>query len=247
MTRVRRGFTLLEVMVAVAILGLGFTMLLEAHGRAALATIDTRHVTIGTILARGKMLDIEAELKRDGFGDFDKVIDGDFSEEGWPDYKWTAVLRKIEIPAGKIGDLANASQDLGSMMGAPGGGAGSAAAAAGAPGGGAGGGANLGMLTPVLQTVSDVVGQSAREVTLEVRFPEGGRLTTMNVTTHMVDDVKLGAELAKVAAMTAGLQQLGNMANQLGGGPPGTPPPGTPPPGTPPPGTPPPGKQGGIK
>ena len=114
MNSIRRGFTLLEVMVAMAIMAMGFSVLSEAHGRAALATIDARNVTMGTILARGKMLDVEFELKKDGFGDYDKVIEGDFSKEGQPEYKWIATARKIEIPVGKMGD---SMPDLMGMLG----------------------------------------------------------------------------------------------------------------------------------
>ncbi len=197
----RRGFTLLEVMVALAIMALGFSVLSEAHGRAALATIDTRNVTMATVLARGKMLDVEFELKKDGFGDYDKVIEGDFTPEGHPQFKWIATSRKIEIPVGKINEAAGAGPDMMNMLtggkGAP---PGSPAAGGGGAAGGAGG-MNMSMLTPILQTASDVIARSVREVTLEVRFPEGGRLTNMKVVTHVVDDVKLATELAKIPGM----------------------------------------------
>lgn len=194
------GFTLLEVMVALAIMALGFSVLSEAHGRAALATLDARHVTIGTILARGKMLDVEYELRKDGFGDFDKIIDGDFSEEGQPEYKWQAHIKKIEIPVGKVGDAANSGLNLGGLLG----------------GGAEGAGAdnlsqassqmNTGMLTPIFQAASDVFKQAIREVTITVSFPEGGRARDMKITTHLVDDARLAVALAAVPGM-------GNMPN----------------------------------
>jgi general secretion pathway protein I len=221
----RRGFTLLEVMVAMAIMALGFSVLSEAHARAALATIDARNVTMGTILARGKMLDVEFELKKDGFGDYDKVIEGDFSKEGQAEYKWIATARKIEIPVGKLGQDA---PDLMNMMGggktgssSPAGGGASPTGGAAGPGGA--GGMNMSMLTPILQTASDVIARSVREVTLEVRFPEGGRVTNMKVVTHLVDDVKLATELAKIPG-------LGGLPNIPGLTPPGTTPPAETPP-----------------
>jgi general secretion pathway protein I len=192
--RTRRGFSLLEVMVALAILAAGFMVLSEAHGRAALATIDARNVTIGTILARGKMLDVEFEIRKDGFGDFDKVIDGDFSEEGQPEYKWRAHIKKIEIPVGKVGEASQGGLNLGGLLG--GGGADDSAGSTNLNN--ATSQMNTGMLTPIFQGASDVFKNSVREVTLVVMFPEGGRIRDMKITTHMVDDVKLAASLAAI-------------------------------------------------
>lgn len=212
------GFTLLEVMVALAILGMGFMLLSEAHGRAALATIDARNVTIGTVLARGKILDVEYEIKKDGFGDYDKLIDGDFSEEGQPTYKWRAHIKKIEIPVGKVGEAANAGLNLGGMLGGSDEGAGAENLS------NATSNMNTGMLTPIFQAASDVFAQSVREMTLTVFFPEGGRLREMKITTHIVDDVKLATALAAIPG-------LGGMPNIPGLTPPGGPPavPGVPP------------------
>ncbi|MEW5848387.1 MAG: prepilin-type N-terminal cleavage/methylation domain-containing protein [Myxococcota bacterium] len=222
-----RGFTLLEVMVALAILGVGFMALMEAHGRAALATLDARNVTIGTFLARGKMLDVEYELKKDGFGDYDLAIEGDFSEEGYPDFKYSATARKIEIPVGQLGDSAGQLGTLTSLLGEGAGGATESAlgSSENAP--------NLGMLTPIFTIASDIFGACTREVTLVVTFPPTGRLPDMKVTTHMVDDVCLAREMAKIPGVP-GLPGL------PGGLPPGALPPGATPPGATPPGSTPP-------
>lgn len=232
-----RAFTLLEVMVALAILAMGFSALSEAYGRAALATIDARNVTIATILARGKMLDVEFEMKKDGFGDFDKVIEGDFTTEGHPEYKWIATVVKIEIPVGKLAEAGGGAD----LMGMLGGGKSSSDTSAASPMGSAAAQSpiNMGMMTPILQTASDVIARSVREVTLEVRFPEGGRLNHIKVATHLVDDVKLATELAKIPGM-------GSLPNIPGLTPPGQTPPGQTPPGQTPPGQTPPVKQPGT-
>lgn len=231
MTARARAFTLLEVMVALAILALGFGVIVEAHSRAAMATLDARAVTIGTLLARGKILDIEYELKKDGFGDSDKVIEGDFSEEGFPEYKWIATLRMIEIPVGKMEDFSTAMGTVSSLLGE----GASTALGGGSEGGGAAAGA-LGMMGPILETAATVVNESVREFTLEVKLPEGGRLENIKVTTHLVDDVKLAAGLAKAGAGFGGAMNMASQAQQFlkGQGPgqqgsgPGNPPPGNP-------------------
>lgn len=197
--------------MALALLAVGFGMIVEAHSRAAMATVDARNVTIGTTLARGKMLDVEYEIKKDGFADYDKVIEGDFSEEGYPDFKYTAVLRKIEVPTGKITDFSAAAGAVGSLLGE----GASSALGGGGSGGQQGGGAQgaLGMMGPILETAANVVNAAVREMTLDVKLPEGGRLEHIKVATHLVDDVKLAAELGKIGAMNSNLAGLGNMLN----------------------------------
>ena len=54
-----RGFTLLEVMVAVAILGLGLTAILSAQFSAVSATAHAKILSISTGLARCKMTELE--------------------------------------------------------------------------------------------------------------------------------------------------------------------------------------------
>src|SRR5688500_5848223 len=78
-----------------------------------------------------------------------------------------------------------------------------------------GNGPNLSMLTPIFQIASDIFAACTREVTLTVTFPPTGRLPDLKVTTHMVDDICLAREMAKVPGVPG-----------LPGLPPGTLPPG---------------------
>jgi general secretion pathway protein I len=87
MTRARRdGFTLLEVLVAVAVLGLGLVSLLGLHVRN-LALIDRdQRITEGTLLARALMTEAEVEP----FPEIG-ITDGDFEErypERFPGVRW---------------------------------------------------------------------------------------------------------------------------------------------------------------
>jgi general secretion pathway protein I len=74
--RKRRGFTLLEIMVAVAILGLGLTAILSAQAGAFAAASHARHVSQATGLARCKMLEVEEDTLRNGFQATDSEADG---------------------------------------------------------------------------------------------------------------------------------------------------------------------------
>ncbi|MCA9623589.1 MAG: type II secretion system protein [Myxococcales bacterium] len=63
----RRGFTLLEVLVATAILGLGLTAILSAQFSAVSGVAHARHMSVAIGLARCKMAEIEQQMKIDGF------------------------------------------------------------------------------------------------------------------------------------------------------------------------------------
>lgn len=96
--RVVGGFTLLEVMVAVAILSMSLTSLLSSQIAAMRATRYARGVSVAAFLADAKLLDIEAQLLVEGWGTDDKTLEGDFSEEGWPDIRYECLVDFIEVP-----------------------------------------------------------------------------------------------------------------------------------------------------
>jgi len=95
---VSRGFTLLEVLVAVAILSMSMTSLLSSQMAAIRATRYARGVSVAAFLAESKLIDIEVELQIDGWGSDDKTFEGDFSDEGWPDIRYECLVDFIEVP-----------------------------------------------------------------------------------------------------------------------------------------------------
>src|SRR5262245_62616960 len=69
----RRGFSLLEVMVAIAILGLALTVILSAQGGLAASNNSAAKMSIATSLARCKMTELEQKLLRDGYPEIDAI------------------------------------------------------------------------------------------------------------------------------------------------------------------------------
>lgn len=61
------GFTLLEVTVAVAILGIAMTAILSSQAGAIRTGARARHMTTATLLARCKMAEIEEQMAVEGF------------------------------------------------------------------------------------------------------------------------------------------------------------------------------------
>ncbi len=89
----RAGFTLLEVMVAAAILVVCIVPLLGAIIQGLRAISDTRDIVIATQLARNRMTQIELEK----FPDFEGVDDGDFGDE-YPGFSWrTEMFKRPEL------------------------------------------------------------------------------------------------------------------------------------------------------
>src|ERR1051325_11139703 len=79
--RATRGFTLLEVMVAIAILGLGLTIILSSQAGLFSSASRGEHLTIASNLLRCKMSEIELTAAQKGFQLTDENDDGPCCDE----------------------------------------------------------------------------------------------------------------------------------------------------------------------
>jgi len=211
MTRARRpqaGFTLLEVMVAVAILALTLVVILDIITRNVRSTTHARMITTATFLARGKMVSLEDGIIEKGFQEIDDFQKGDFREEGFGDFTWESAIEKIELPA----DMAQKTQQA----------AGQATASSKTPMGaltGMVGGLMGGLIEPVRVGLEE----SVRRVTLRVFWNERGRPEqSVELALYVTDPSKLDLALA------LGLAGAGVPPGGAGAG--ATPPGGQPPP-----------------
>ncbi len=138
----RRGFTLLEVMVAVAILGLGLSAIFAAQAGSFASVKHARHVSEATGLARCKMSELELEIAKEGFQVTDQTGSGpccEGAETSVVTCTWS--VEKPEFPAGNFGELnLDADLDLGGNAGP------SFIPGLGGPGGTTGGPSALGFL-----------------------------------------------------------------------------------------------------
>ena len=98
----KRGFTLLEVMVALSILAITLVAIAGINANSFESSNYARSITVATMLARSKMIDIEMEVQKDGFSDSEKEYDGDFSDEGYESMEWQATVRPIEVDVSKL-------------------------------------------------------------------------------------------------------------------------------------------------
>jgi len=98
----RHGFTLLEVMISLAILALALTTIAGINANSFESSNYARGLTVATLLARSKMLDIELELEQDGFSEGVRKLKGDFSEEGYDDVEWEVIIRPVDVDITKL-------------------------------------------------------------------------------------------------------------------------------------------------
>jgi general secretion pathway protein I len=234
----RRGFTLLEVMISLAILAVALVAISDLNGGAVAMHAYSRRATEATLLLRGKMLDVEDDLQKTGFSDFNDEKHGDFTDESAPDYSWSAEILKpdVQLDPSQLLNLLGAGQQGGSK-GSPGGGgpvaglAGAASQLAAAMGGAQGalqglqGGAaaNMlagplgGILTSQATTFIETLKKSVREIRLTVSWQEGKEKQEVSASQVVVI-------LPETVGQTPGAPPPPQTAGQ-GQSPPGTTPP----------------------
>jgi prepilin-type N-terminal cleavage/methylation domain-containing protein len=189
MIKLRRavaGFTLLEVMIALAILGMSLTVISGSQQNSIRAANRAKWMSVAVMLARYKMVDVEDTLFEEGFSDFEENEEGDFDEEGFEKYSYTLVIDKIELPP---------TMDANALQGAMGGDDAddtkdnSAAPTPGGAMGGMGGMMSLGagLLAKQFEMIRNVLEQSIRRVQLKVEWPEGSQIRNVTVVGYFTD------------------------------------------------------------
>jgi general secretion pathway protein I len=213
------GFTLVETMIALAILAIGLGMLLRSTASNIFAAQRAQMMTAAVNLARGKMYDIEETLQVDGFQEMDQTEEGTFSEEGWAQIAWKSEVVKIELP------------DMNTLQGMSGqGGEESATGAPAAPGGMLGGmmggvggtdpnsAAGLGMMGSYYTIFADILKEAIRKVTLTVSFDIGGSHESIVVTCYFTDPKAITRVVPMLGALGGGEAGEEGGGGQEGGG-----------------------------
>jgi general secretion pathway protein I len=85
----RAGFTLLEVMVSVAIIGIALVTLIGSQSQSISVATISRFETTASFLARQKM----TELALTGLDDLQST-EGDFGED-FPEFRWQVEVRDL--------------------------------------------------------------------------------------------------------------------------------------------------------
>lgn len=179
------GFTLLEVMVALAILASSLVVLLQIATNDVRATNHGKLMTAATFLARGKMVAIETFILEEGFVDTDQTDDGTFDEQGFPQFRWETLIERVELPPNltaateaAAGDIASSNDPMQAITGLVG-----------------------GMMSTFIEPIRAGLQESVRRVTLKVTWDEVGREPqVLEIVTFMTDAAKLDQALPAMGA-----------------------------------------------
>lgn len=206
--RSQRGFTLLEVIIALSILSISLVVLLQAQSAALEGAGRSRDMTVAALLLRSKIIDIEKRLFHDGFTLNTEEDDGDFREEDHPEIKWRSRISEVKlditaltsicgvlpaVPAadGKQDDTKDQKTDCESQL------------------------STLGVM---LSPYTEELGRSMRAVELLVTWPEGRYEESMSVRTLLTrDDFNTEQETDAAKAQNAAMGGAGAAAQGAAG------------------------------
>lgn len=94
----RRGFTLIEVMVAMAILAMGMTIILSSQAGLFATAKRVQDETYASNLLRCKMNEIELDLVENGYPLIEQNDSGECCEDEDSDYTCEWTIQTVELP-----------------------------------------------------------------------------------------------------------------------------------------------------
>jgi general secretion pathway protein I len=206
----KRGFTLLEVLMAIAILGLGLSVLLGAQTGLFTSAGRAERISIATGLARCKMSEVELELLQKGFPLLDQDGEGECCMSEIQDgYQCRWKIQRVELPEppmegeepdggldptgeGPMSALMALQQSKGASLGeSP-----DMGALASQLGGAVGGGDGIASMVMgfVYPSLKPLLEASIRKVIITVHWREGIKERTLDVTQYLTNPQLPSAE-----------------------------------------------------
>lgn len=159
----QQGFTLLEVMIALAILAVSLLILVSAQSSAARMSAQADRILVGSMLARARLAEQVLTLEKDGFSEQEELDDdGDFEDSfpgAYPEFRWHIKVRKVEVE--DISRVLDTAQSAGADMSGEDGDA------------VADKNNNDSRMDGIMQQVSQTLAERVREVTVKVEWSEG--------------------------------------------------------------------------
>jgi general secretion pathway protein I len=207
-------------MVALALLASALMALAELSGQALRNHAYARDLSAATLLARGKMVELEQLYEDQGFRDFDEDDEGDFADQGRPAFKWRVELTRprTELSAdGILGALTGAgdsSDALTALLGSQAVPGSEESATVQSPIAGLA----AGLLQTQVTAFGETLKKSLREMRLTVSWVDGKVPREVSVTTFLVvlnprapggargDNPDVPPNLAAAAAASAAAQ-----------------------------------------
>ena len=178
-------------MVALAILASTLVVLLQIITNNVRATNHAKMTTAATLLARGKMIDIEDVILENGFSTDNELEHGTFRDQSYPDFRWESSIERIELPTDmkqlaeeQATDSSKSKDPMQALTGMMG-----------------------GLMSSFMEPIRLGLEESVRRVTVKVIWNELGRQDqSLEVVTFLTDPAKLDSALTggALAGMAAG-------------------------------------------
>jgi len=210
-----RGFSLLEVMIAMAILAGALTWMVVGVSRNIKAENHAKLMTAANFLAREKMIDVEDDLYEKGFGEFEKEQSGQFDDKGFSRFAWKAIVDKVELPSAEQLQtvLSNAQQARQTLQG--GGPAGSDQNQAGASAQTGTSSSNplsagASAMSSQFGIIKDVLEQAIRRVTIQITWNEGRGEQKVELVAYYTDVRRVDQAIQIGSAAAAGANGSGS-------------------------------------
>ncbi|MDR3607241.1 MAG: prepilin-type N-terminal cleavage/methylation domain-containing protein [Oligoflexia bacterium] len=157
-----KGFTLLETIIALAIMTMAFAAILGTISGSINASARTHEMTVIEMLAKRQMVETEYKFEGKTFDEVKKEDGGTFPEP-YSTYRWKSVIKEIEFP-----NLGNMTKNA-------------AGAAAG------GDNANSQIADMMSKLVYQFLSKAIRQVTVTITWMNGSKEQSFEISTYWVD------------------------------------------------------------
>ena len=155
--RKESGFTLVEVMFALAIMMVSFSAIILTQSGSRDALERTRRMTTVSMLAKNSMVDAETYFQDKTFNEVEEEKTGTF-DSPYEQYSWKRVIKEVEFP--DLNSLLSSEDEESGVTRTQ---------------------------EMMLKLITQYISDSLREVTVTITWPKGKGTKSYSLTTYWVD------------------------------------------------------------
>jgi prepilin-type N-terminal cleavage/methylation domain-containing protein len=177
------GFSLLEVMIALAILALSFTGLLLVQARATKMAIAAKEISLATQLARYQLMECSREVVKKIGAVTDYESQGDFAALGFEKITWECHAPRFNVKPpseSQIQDSVKKNAPVGEKAPAT----------------------DSSMAAPIIGMITETLSNAVRELCVIIRWDVEPNQSELRVVTHVTDPTAM-AGLARMISQSS--------------------------------------------